>query len=154
MTNSPTITLTQPQHTAVIRLTVPREQIGDVMGPGISEVLAAVAAHGMAPAGPWFSRHFQAEDEMSDFEIGVPVEAPVTALGRVRPGSLPGGRVARTIHRGGYESLVETWDALDAWIAASGHVPEQNLWERYLVGPESSLDPAAWCTELNQPLAD
>lgn len=38
------------------------------------------------------------------------------------------------------------------WIAASGHTPAEDLWERYAAGPESSPDPATWRTELIRPL--
>ena len=38
-------------------------------------------------------------------------------------------------------------------VDADGHILEPpDLWERYLVGPETSLDPAHWRTELNEPL--
>jgi hypothetical protein len=42
---------------------------------------------------------------------------------------------------------------LCAWIDANGHTPRADLWERYLVGPETSDNPADWQTELNRPLA-
>ena len=34
-----------------------------------------------------------------------------------------------------------------------GHRPAEDLWERYVKGPESGPDPAAYRTELNRPLA-
>ena len=39
------------------------------------------------------------------------------------------------------------------WITAQGHMPGEDLWERYVAGPESNPDPATWRTELNWPLA-
>ena len=32
--------------------------------------------------------------------------------------------------------------------------PGPTLWERYVIGPESSPDPADWRTELVQPLVE
>ena len=52
MIDAPQITRTAARLTALIRLTVPRSEIRNVMGPGLSEVLAAVAAQGIPPAGP------------------------------------------------------------------------------------------------------
>ena len=52
MLDTPRITLT-----AVIRLNIPREEIRNVMGPGIEELMAAVATQGIATAGPWFTHH-------------------------------------------------------------------------------------------------
>ena len=54
MIDTPQITQSDAQLTAIIRLTIPRAQIRNVMGPGIGELLATVAAQGIAPAGPVF----------------------------------------------------------------------------------------------------
>ncbi len=53
---------------------------------------------------------------------------------------------------GDYEGLGAAWEEFDAWVAAEGHTPRGDLWERYVVGPESNPDPAAWRTERNRPL--
>ena len=152
MLETPKITETAAQRTAVIALTIPREEIRNVMGPGIGEVMAAVAAQGIGPAGPWYTYHLRMDPDVFDFEIGVPVTAPVAAVGRVKPGQLPARRVARTVYHGPYEGLAAAWGEFDAWIAAQGHTPGTDLWECYVVGPESGPDPAAWRTELNRPL--
>ena len=89
-----------------------------------------------------------------DFEISVPVAAPVAAAGRVKPGRLPATTVARTVYRGPYEGLGAAWAEFSAWITASGRTPAPQLWECYVAGPESSPDPSAWRTELNRPLLD
>jgi effector-binding domain-containing protein len=149
---TPQITRTADQLTAFIHLTVPRSEIRDVMGPGIREVLATVAAQGLAPAGPWFTHHLRRPTDTFDFEICVPVPSPVTAAGRVKPGLWPAMTVARAVYRGDYEGLGAAWGEFLAWVAAGGHTPGPDLWERYLVGPETSPDPADWRTELNKPL--
>jgi effector-binding domain-containing protein len=122
------------------------------MGPGLGEVRAAIAAQGIAPAGPWFTHHLRMDPDTFDFEIGVPVTAPVTAAGRVKAGQLPATTVARTVFHGNYEGLGAAWGEFDAWIAAQGHTPGADLWECYVAGPESNPDPSAWRTELNRPL--
>ena len=152
MLETPQITRTADQLTACIHLTVPRTEIQNVMGPGISEVMAAVAARGLTPAGPWFTHHLRRPTDTFDFEICVPVPALVSATGRVKPGLWPAMTVARAVYRGGYEGLAAAWGEFQAWIAAGGHTPTPDLWERYLAGPEASPDPTAWRTELNQPL--
>lgn len=152
MIDTPQIIQTAKQLTAIIRLTIPREEIRSVMGPGIGEVRAAVAAQGMVPAGPWFTHHLRMEPDTFDFEVGVPVTEPIVAEGRVKPGQLPATKVARTVFHGAYEGLAAAWGELNAWIAANGHTPGPDLWECYVAGPESGPDPATWRTELNRPL--
>jgi effector-binding domain-containing protein len=137
---------------AVIPITVPRSRIRDVMQPGLRELMAAIAEQGIAPTGPWFTHHLRIDPEVFDFELGVPVTAPVTAVGRVKPSRRPAMRVARTIYHGPYEGLGDAWGEFDDWIAAQGHIPVDDLWECYLVGPESSPDPAGWRTELTRAL--
>jgi effector-binding domain-containing protein len=153
MLDEPQIVKTADQGIAVIRLTVPRGEIQKVMGPGHRELMAAVAAQGVATTGPWFTHHLRLDPAVFDFEIGVPVAAPVAAAGRVRGGERPALTLARAILRGPYEGLAAAWGELDAWLAAHGHVPAPDLWERYALGPESSADPADWRTELDRPLA-
>ena len=52
MLDKPQIAQTVAQATAIIRPTIPREEMQNVMGPGYRELMAALAAQGIAPAGP------------------------------------------------------------------------------------------------------
>jgi effector-binding domain-containing protein len=152
MIDTPLVTQTSDQLTACIRLTVPRHEVRTVMGPGLAELRAAVAAQGIAPVGPWFTHHLRMDPAVFDFEICLPVATPVAAAGRVLAGRLPAATVVRTVYHGGYEGLPAAWGEFDAWIAANRHATGPDLWERYLAGPEASPDPAQWRTELNRPI--
>lgn len=152
MIDTPHIADLPAQRTALIHLTVPRDQIQHVMGPGISEVMATVAAQGLAITGPWFTHHLRMDPAVFDFEICVPVSSPVAAAGRVRPGELRAAKVARTVYHGGYEGLGDAWGEFMAWMAAQGLAQASDLWEVYEAGPESGPDPAQWRTVLHQPL--
>lgn len=143
---------TDARLSAVIRLTIPRDEIQQVMGPAIAEVLATLAAQGIVPAGPVFTYHFRMDPGLFDFEVGVPVATAIAASGRVEPGRLPATTVARTTYHGPYEGLAAAWGEFKAAIAAAGLQPAPALWECYTSGPESGADPARWRTELNQPL--
>jgi len=151
---SPRIIQTEAQTAAVIHLTIPREDMQRVMGPSIAELMAAVSRQGLRPTGPLFAHHFRISPDTFDFELGVPVNAPVIPVGRVRPSELPPARVARTVYHGGYEGLGAAWGEFGKWIAGAGLKPAADLWECYIAGPESNPDPATWRTELNRPLLD
>ena len=153
MLDEPQIVTTEARHAAVIRLTIPRDEIRTVMGPAMGEVMAAVAAAGLAPTGPMFSHHFRMDPGIFDFEVGVPVASPITASGRVQPGELPAKTVVRTVYHGPYEELGAAWGEFMDWIEAKGLKPAADLWECYVTGPESGPDPATWSTELNRPLS-
>lgn len=154
MIDTPQIIRTSAQLTAIIRLTIPREEMRNVMGPSIGELMAAVTAQGIGPAGPLFAHHLRMDPKTFDFELGVPVTAPVIAVGRVQAGQWPATKVARTVYHGAYEGLGAAWGEFDAWIAANGHLPRPDLWECYVAGPESSPDPVTWRTEFTRPLTD
>jgi len=138
--------------TAKLPLVVPTVEIGQRMGPGIQEVMAAIAAQGQAPAGPWFTHHFRRPTDTFDFEICVPVASPIRPLGKVQPGEWPAMKVARTIYQGPYEGLGEAWGEFLDWIETNGHQTTDDLWERYLVGPETGPDGSLYRTELSRPL--
>ncbi|WP_091682563.1 GyrI-like domain-containing protein [Methylocapsa palsarum] len=145
---------TAPRLTAFISVRIPREEIRNVMGPGLAELRAAVAAQNIVVTGPWFTHHLRRPDEIFDFEISVPVAAPVAPVNRTNPGQWPAMRVARTIYHGGYEGLGAAWGEFMGEIKAAGRRTADDLWECYLIGPETSADPAAWRTELSKRLVE
>jgi effector-binding domain-containing protein len=152
MIETPEITQSAAQLTAYIPLTVPCAEICNVMGPGIQEVYATLAAQGIQPAGPWFTHHLKVPSDVFDFEICVPVSAPVTPSGRVLAGELRAARVARTVYHGPYEGMGAAWGEFMTWIEEQGLSPAGDLWEVYAVGPETSPNGADWRTVLNRPL--
>jgi effector-binding domain-containing protein len=152
MIEPPHIVQTVGRPTAIIHITVPQEEIQEVMGPALQELRGAIADQGITPAGPWFTHHLRRPSGSFDFEVSVPVERPVRPTGRIQPSVWPEMKVARTIYHGAYEGLGDAWSEFIDWMEANGLESTQDLWEVYAVGPESSEDPADWQTELNQPL--
>ncbi len=154
MISTPEILQTTRQLTATLHVTVSCDEIQSVMGPSIQELLALMAEQNVTPCGPWFTHHFARPAEVFDFDICMPVDSPVVAAGRMQPGEWPTMRVARTIYSGPFEGLADAWPEFMDWIEENGHRQAPDLWERYLVGPESTDDANAWRTELNRPLLD
>ena len=107
----------------------------------------------MAPTGPLLSDHMTMPGDVLGFAIAFSVEREVTSSGRVVSSEVPAFRVARTVYRGQREGLGSAWGALQEWINANGQSPQNQMFERYLVGPGETPDPAKWQTEVNWPLA-
>ena len=152
MIDAPQIVQTTRQPAAVIRLTIPRSEMMQAFGPAVNELIAAVTSQGIGPAGAVFAHHLQMTPGKFDFELGVPVTAPVKETGRVRSSELPAVKAARTIYHGPYEGLPGAWGEFEEWIAANGHTSAVNLWEAYVEGPHSKADSALYETELTRPL--
>ena len=133
---------------AVIHITIPRNEKMKVFGPAVGELMAALAQQGVKPAGAVFAHHLKMSSDTFDFELGVKVASPVQATGRIKPGELPAGKVARTVYTGPYEGLPSAWGEFNVWMEANELKPGDGLWELYSVGPQSTPDPANWQTEL------
>ena len=153
MIDTPAIVQTEPLHYAALHVTCALNEMGKVMGPGIGEVVAALKAQDVHPAGPWFTHHFHKPTETFDFEICFPVAEPIEPHGRVTPGIWPATKVARTVYHGNYSGLPHAWPELDEWMKAENYAGGTEFWERYLVNPNENPDPDEWRTELNWPLA-
>jgi hypothetical protein len=148
------IVQTRPQLTALIPITVPREDIRKVMGPGLAELKAAIAAQNVAVTGPWFTHHVRDPGEVFDFEICLPAATPVAPANRVKPGRWSAMKIVQTTYHGGYECLGGGWGEFMGTIKAAGHRTADGLYESYDVGPEAIADPSAWRTVLSKELAE
>ena len=151
MLDPPQILDVAAQPTAVIHLTLGWPQMQQKMGPAMQEVIAAVTGQNATVTGAMFSFHFRRPTDTLDFEVGLPVASAVTAVGRVKPSTLPALRVLRTVYHGPYEGLGDAWGQFIAWAAEHGHTVQPSLWECYTVGPQHSANAADWCTELSLP---
>src|SRR5262249_47862574 len=147
------ITESPARFAAVIRFQIPQSELPRVMGPAIDELLAAIQAQGLTPTGPLFNHYLSMDADLFDFEVGVPVSAPVAPTGRVKPAGWPAAKVARTTYHAPYEGFHDAWREFGELARARGLQPADGLWESYLVGPETTPDSTTWRTELNQPLA-
>jgi effector-binding domain-containing protein len=158
MIETPRIVETEEMRAAVIHLTVPRSELPKVVPAAIDELVQVITGQGQSPQGPLFMHHVSMSDEAFDVEVGFPVETAIAPAGRVRPGKIPAAKVARTIYQGPYEGLYGAWDAFGKRLESDGVMERSRLrhaealWERYLVGPETTSDPSRWRTELNLPL--
>ena len=70
-------------------------------------------------------------DRQPTIEVGVLVEDGFAGHDGLVASSLPGGRIARGIHRGGYDGLGSAYDNLHKWCADNGHRPSGVGWEHY-----------------------
>jgi effector-binding domain-containing protein len=159
MIETPEITHSQPQSAAVVHFQCPRERIQAEVGPAVKEILAALTRQGLSPSGPMFMHHLTMSKSQFDVEVGFPISTLLQDSGRVKTSQLPAARIARTIYRGPYEGLFAAWDTFgkqlvrDGLVEADALSPIKTLWERYLIGPETTSDPSQWRTELNLPLS-
>jgi effector-binding domain-containing protein len=86
------------------------------------------------------------KDGQPNVEVGVIVTGPFPGEGRVQASVLPAAKVARTVHRGGYDKLAEAHQAGREWCEAEGHEVVGPRWEIY--GDWDDENPEAVETEV------
>jgi effector-binding domain-containing protein len=139
--------------TAVVRARVPMAELPGLFDRAFHGVSAALTAQGVGIVGPPFGYYPSMPGETVEVEAGFPVAKAIESDGEVVPGELPGGRVARGMHIGPYDTLASTYAALEEWITRQGLQPGGGMWECYLTDPSSEPDPARWRTEIFCPVA-
>ncbi|WP_194408833.1 GyrI-like domain-containing protein [Microbacterium cremeum] len=138
--------------TAGVRKTVPTDELTDFFSHAFAETMRVLTAQGVQPAGPPYGKYYGMPGAAVDVEAGFPVAAPVTGSGEVEPGLLPGGSVVEAVHIGPYDTLVQTYAAIEDFVAVRGLTPSDVMWESYLSDPEVEPDPATWRTLISWPV--
>jgi effector-binding domain-containing protein len=119
---------------AVVRGHVAPPGLPEFLQGAFGEVMVALAAQHRAPAGPPYGRYRLTPDGF-DVEAGFPTDGVVAASGRVTPAGLPGGPVVTALHRGGYEDVGTTYEAVTEWLAGHGYQTADDPRECCLDGP-------------------
>jgi len=138
--------------TAVVAEVVETSRLAEFFDRSFPAVGAAVGDAGATITGPAFALYRGPMVETADLEVGFPTDREVSGPDPVRRGSLPGGRAARLVHHGGYDSLGTSWERLRSWIEEQGLVAGLEMWEVYVTEPSPDMDPADLRTELYWPL--
>ncbi|HEY7523605.1 MAG TPA: GyrI-like domain-containing protein [Candidatus Limnocylindrales bacterium] len=153
----------QPRPTVAVRVQQPMAELdlASAFDRYMPLVRERIKAEGGTVAGPPFGRYHRYGPDEVDVEIGFPVTdlpgglPPLASRPAGEPGTseLPGGPVARTVHRGSYDGLAGTYDALHTWIhAQDGFDDGDGPWESYVDSPLDVADPSAIRTEIYWPL--
>jgi effector-binding domain-containing protein len=159
MSHEPQIQERAAQHYAAIPMTVPMDGLSSAVDSAFPELFGWLASQGIPPAGPPLIRYLVIDmaGELR-IELAVPVAAPVTASGRIQPGTLPEGRYAVLRHTGPYDGLIASNAALQRWAQAHGiefdtwDTAQGSAWrsraEHYLTDPSQEPDPGKWETDV------
>jgi effector-binding domain-containing protein len=140
-----------PRVVVGLRETVAVNELSAFFTHAIPAVAAELARVGTRPAGAPVAVYRHEHGQQFDVTVGFPVdEAPESTEALVRE-ELPGGRAARAVHAGPYETLSETYSGLGRWFAERKLTPPEVMWEEYLVGPESG-DELAYRTRVVYPV--
>lgn len=148
----PELVTLEPMTVAVIREIVPMNALPDFFGRAFHAAAAASAEQGVAIAGPPLGAYYSMPTDTVDVAAGFPTDGAVGAAGDVISVTLPGGRAAQILHVGSYDSLIDTYGRLMAWLEENGLTGGPLMWESYLNEPDPA-DVESTLTRITWPLA-
>ena len=121
--------------TIALRSTCTMSEIPEFLGRAYQQVYAYMKQKRLLPAGPPFAIYYNFDENSMDIEAGFPVFRSVAGEGEVQQGILPGGTYLKERHKGPYEELKRTYDAMTAFIEARNLKASGLTFERYLNDP-------------------
>ncbi len=136
-----------------VRTKAKQEEIASALESSFGAVFQYATTNGIAFAGPPTARYANFGPGFITIEAGMPVAGDARGEGDIELGSLFGGEVATTIHKGPYDQLSEAHQAIESWLAENSEQAAGGPWESYVTDPGEVPDPADWETEVNWPLA-
>lgn len=149
----PEIVELEPQEAIAVRGDVKIADLAGFFERAFREAADAAGASGVEIVGPPFGFYPEMPTETVVVEAGFPVSAAVHINGDAHRIVLPGGRAVQAVHVGPYDTMEESYDQLQSWMAEHGLHPAVGMWECYLSDPQVERDPANWQTRIVWPIA-
>jgi effector-binding domain-containing protein len=111
----------------------------DRLKEALRSVYAAIGQRGLKASGPPLVVYLRADDTGFDFEAGVPLETRPAEAGSAEPRvrDVPAGRALRFTHRGSFDNMDSTYEAL------TNHLDEKRLEVKDMYMEEYLTDPLA-----------
>lgn len=132
---------------------IPMDHMTEYFGRAFATAAAELSRQGLFPAGPPVALYHGAPSEnAADITAGFPVAEPLSPTPAAVLQSLPGGPAIVAVHSGPYDTLGQTYAELTEWMTEQNLKPAGDMWEEYLVGPDSEANPAKWQTRIVFPL--
>lgn len=109
---------------------------------GFATVMKSLAEAGVDPVGPPFTIYHRVTDADTpgDIAMCVPIARSVANDGRTDIVEVPASDAASLVHRGSYEDLSASYNALAAWVHERGHRLLGPHREVYLNGPADTAE--------------
>jgi effector-binding domain-containing protein len=122
----------QPRRALTVRRLMPQSGLGAFFSELFPRLRTAIVSQGGTPSGPPFARYYNSDPAAFDTEAGLPFTGTVTATTGTRVTTLPGGRVAKTVHIGSYETLSKEYRRIEEYLQEHGLRGGDGPWESYV----------------------
>ena len=122
----------QPRRALTVRRKMPQSGLGAFFMEVFPRLRKSIVGQGATPSGAPFARYYNSDPAAFDTEAGLPFTGTVTAADGARVATLPGGRAAKTIHIGSYETLSKEYRRIEEWCEEHGYRVGEGPWESYV----------------------
>ena len=107
----PELITTTESCAAVVRGAVSPDGLRDFFDQSFGVIGAAIKEQQVTVTGPAYALYHGVPGDVVDLEVGFPTDRPIEPAGSAEASTVPGGRVARLVHEGGYDDLGDSWGA-------------------------------------------
>lgn len=116
------------------------EQAFTIISGGLKAVEAYVAKAGLKTDGEPMTIFTATDDKGFDYQAAIPLAAPPKdpPSGGVQSGKSPEGRALKFVHRGSYDSLDDTYEAITNYLDDKRLESRNILIEQYVTDPTST----------------
>ncbi|MDP2803382.1 MAG: GyrI-like domain-containing protein [Phreatobacter sp.] len=107
----------------------------------IADLKVIAAREGAVISGPPMIRFVSSSDDAVDYEAILPVREvakPAAAYAPAGPGQTPAGRAVRFVHRGGYDTMEQTYDEITNHLDVQSITAEDAFVEEYVRDPDQT----------------
>ena len=122
-----------------------RDEVYSAILGAIGMVRAEIGKAGLKPAGPPIAVFLEADDSGFKFRAAVPIAAAPEGKAQlsdtVKIGETPVGKAMRFEHRGAYDDIDGTYEAITAYLDEKGVDAQDVFVEEYLNDIKSPEDP-------------
>jgi effector-binding domain-containing protein len=122
-----------------------REEVYEAILANLAKLRDAAAKAGLKPQGPALAVFLSADDDGFTYRAMVPLESapdPKLALpDPIKSGQTPVGKAMKFEHRGEYDDIDSTYEAITAYLDEKGVDAQDVFVEQYLNEPKTSDDP-------------
>jgi effector-binding domain-containing protein len=124
------------RYALVVRTRTPMEQLPQAIGAAYQQIGALMGEYSIQPADAPYVAYYNMDMQDLDIEIGFFFDKALEGRGDVKPVVYPAMSIASAMHKGPYDTLNVTYDALNAWIKEQGDEPTGVVFEFYLNSPQ------------------
>lgn len=111
------------------------EKLPEAIGRALTTIAPYIAQLGGQHTDAPFVAYYNMDMQNLNVEIGFPVAAPLPGTGEIGAGSIPAGPKAVGWHKGSYQAMAATYDAMAAWMKEKGVEPTGVVYEYYHNSP-------------------